>query len=156
MSDWRHATPDDAAALRDVERAANLVALAHVFPPGDFPFPDAEVLTRWRDVLATPEVTVEVVDGPAGLVAFTSYDASSVRHLAVHPDAWGRGLGRAAVSRATLALAARGVGRPTLWVLRENHRARGLYGHLGWRPTGRTQPCPWPPYPLELELVLEV
>jgi hypothetical protein len=36
-------------------------------------------------------------------------------------------------------------------VLRENTRARGLYEHLGWAPTGREQAAEWPPYPVELE-----
>ena len=28
---------------------------------------------------------------------------------------------------------------------------RGLYGALGWAPSGTTQECPWPPYPTEAE-----
>ena len=49
---WRPATADDAAALRDLEREANLVGLAHVF--GELPFPDDGVLARWRETLADP------------------------------------------------------------------------------------------------------
>jgi hypothetical protein len=30
-------------------------------------------------------------------------------------------------------------------------RARDLFQHLGWEPTGREQPAEWPPYPTELE-----
>jgi hypothetical protein len=30
-------------------------------------------------------------------------------------------------------------------------RARDLFEHLGWEPTGREQPAEWPPYPTELE-----
>ena len=43
---------------------------------------------------------------------------------------------------------------PTLWVLADNHRARGLYEHLEWQPTGRSRQDEWPPYPPELELTL--
>jgi hypothetical protein len=43
---WRFAAPDDAVVLRDLEREANLVGLAHVFP--GLPFPDEGVLERWR------------------------------------------------------------------------------------------------------------
>ena len=32
---------------------------------------------------------------------------------------------------------------------RTNHRALGLYRHLGWRPTGRERRAEWPPYPIE-------
>ena len=142
-SAWRRATPDDAAALRDLEKAASSVGLGHVF--GDLPYPDDDVLARWALVLADPEVTTEVVDDAAGLVAFAAHDGTSLRHLGVRPDAWGRGIGREAVARAVAA------GSTRLWVLAENHRARALYDALGWSPTGSTQECPWPPYPTEME-----
>jgi GNAT superfamily N-acetyltransferase len=146
---WRAAGPDDAPALRDLERAANLVGLAHVFPADRFPFPDDAVLARWALVLEDPEVVVEVVDGDAGLRAFAAYDDDSLRHLAVHPDAWGTGLARDGVAHAV----AHGATR--LWVLEANHRARRLYEHLGWRATGTEQECPWVPHPTELEYARE-
>ena len=34
-----------------------------------------------------------------------------------------------------------------------NARARGLYGSLGWSPSGVVQQCPWPPFPTEVEYV---
>ena len=46
---WRLAGPDDAEVLRDLEREANLVGLAHVFP--GLSFPDEGVLERWRATL---------------------------------------------------------------------------------------------------------
>lgn len=140
---WRLATDDDAVALRDLERASSSAGLAHVF--GDLPYPEDDVLARWVLVLADPEVTVEVVEDVDGLVVFTAYDMDSLRHLGVRPDRWGTGLGRAGVARAVAA------GAMALWVLAENHRARGLYDSLGWAPTGVTQECPWPPYPTELQ-----
>lgn len=142
---WRTAGPDDAGPLRDLERAANLVGLAHVFPADRFPFPDDDVLARWALVLQDPGVVVEVVDGDDGLLAFAAYDADNLRHLAVRPDAWGRGLARAGVARAV----AHGARR--LWVLDANHRARRLYERLGWCATGVEQECPWVPHPVELE-----
>jgi GNAT superfamily N-acetyltransferase len=144
---WRSATPGDAVALRDLERAANLVGLAHVF--GDLPFPDAGVLARWEQALADAAVTVLMTGA-----AFTSWDDSGrLRHLAVHPDRWGTGLAREGVELAVAAIRAAGQ-TPVLWVLVDNHRARGLYVHLGWEPTGREQPAEWPPYPTEIELSL--
>jgi GNAT superfamily N-acetyltransferase len=142
---WRPAGPDDAVALRDLERAANLVGLAHVF--AGVPFPDEGVLARWEATLADPEVTVLMTDA-----AFTSWDASGrLRHLAVHPDHWGTGLARQGVALAVAAIRAAG-GTPVLWVLDANHRARRLYEHLGWVPTGRERRAEWPPHPAELEL----
>ncbi len=140
---WRPATDEDAVALRDLERISSSAGLSHVF--GDLPYPEDDVLARWVLVLDDPEVTVEVVEDDDGLVAFTAYDAGSLRHLGVRPDHWGTGLGRTGVARAVAA------GASMLWVLADNHRARGLYDSLGWVPSGVTQECPWPPYPTELQ-----
>lgn len=140
---WRRADLADAPALRDLERAASSAGLGHLF--GNLPYPEDDVLARWALVLADPEVTTEVVEDDEGLVAFTSHDGTSLRHLGVRPDAWGSGLGREGVARAAAS------GSSRLWVLAENHRARGLYESLGWSPTGASQECPWPPYPVELE-----
>jgi GNAT superfamily N-acetyltransferase len=144
---WRSATPDDAVALRDLEREANLVGLAHVF--GALPFPDEAVLARWRETLADPTVAVLMTEA-----AFACWDeAGRLRHLAVHPDHWGTGLAREGVELAVREI--RAAGRtPVLWVLVANQRARELYEHLGWEPTGREQPAEWPPYPVEMELRL--
>ncbi len=154
---WRPATVADAVSLRDLEKAANLVGLAHVFPAEEFPFPDAGVLERWLATIADPDVTVELAaePGDARPVALVAFDRSGrLRHLAVRPDRWGTGLARRAVDRAV-----RGIGRhgatPRLWCLAENIQARGLYAHLGWRTTGREQPAEWPPYPIEQEWVLQ-
>ena len=145
---WRGATPEDLGPLRDLERDANLVGLAHVFSVEEFPFPDDAVLSRWAIVLADPQVVTEVVDGDRGLLAYAAYDHESLRHLAVHPDAWGTGLATAGVQRAVHHGARR------LWVLVANHRARRLYEHLGWRATGVEQESPWTPHPVELEYAL--
>ncbi len=147
MGEWRLATAADDAALTDLERAANLLALAHVFPPEAHPFPYDGVLARWREVLALPEVAVEVVDGPGRLDAFLARDPATLRHLAVHPDRWGDGLGSEALARAT------GAGATRLWCLVANHRARSLYERRGWSPSGRERAAEWPPRPREIEYV---
>ncbi|CAM3831055.1 GNAT family N-acetyltransferase [Nocardioides zeicaulis] len=145
MSTWRRAEPEDAVALRDLERLASRAGLAHVF--GDLPYPDDDVLARWTILLADPGVRVEVVEDDDGLVVLCAHDGTSLRHLAVRPDRWGAGWGRAGVERAHAAGARR------LWVLADNTRARALYGSLGWTPSGTTQECPWPPWPTEVEYV---
>ncbi len=148
---FRAATAADVAALARLEEAANVVALAHVF--SDHTFPLAEVEERWRAVVTDPQVTVEVVDGDGRLDCYVAYDATTLRHLAVHPARWGAGLARVAVERVVAAIRAGG-GRPRLWCLAENHRALGLYAHLGWTESGVEQRAEWPPYPVERELVL--
>lgn len=47
--------------------------------------------------VSDPSKTVEVVEAGPGLACFVCFDAHRLRHLAVHPDHWGRGLARAAV-----------------------------------------------------------
>lgn len=147
---FREATTDDLSALRDLERAANLVALAHVFPPDRFPFPDDDVLARWSLVLDDPSCVVLVAEDEAGLVALAAYDDSTLRHLAVRPDRWGTGVGTAAIETALHAMDLRGCTLASLWCLEENHRVRRLYEHLGWRATDDRQAAPWPPHPTEL------
>jgi len=149
---FRTATEVDLAALRDLERDANLVALAHVFPPDRFPYPEDDVLARWALVLADPTCTTLVLDSPTSpgsLDGLCAFDESTIRHLAVRPARWGEGLATAFLSEAC----SRIDGPIRLWCLVDNHRARALYERLGWAPTGVTQEAAWPPYPIEMEYV---
>jgi RimJ/RimL family protein N-acetyltransferase len=147
---FRDATLDDLGALRDLERAANLAALGHVFPPERYPFPDDDVLARWALVLDEPGVVVRVAEDDGGLVAVAAYDDSTLRHLAVRPDHWGDGLATTAIETALHAMDLRGSTIASLWCLEENHRARRLYEYLGWRATDDRREAPWPPHPTEM------
>jgi RimJ/RimL family protein N-acetyltransferase len=139
---FRPARPDEATALRDLEKAANLVALAHVFPPETHPYPDQVVLDRWRELLADPAMTTVVSEDEQGLTAFAAFDETTLLHLAVRPDHWGTGLASAAMDRVPAA---------RLWCLEANHRARRFYERLGWRLTGNEKPETFIPFPLLLE-----
>ena len=149
---FREATIDDLSALRDLEREANLVGLAHVFPPERFPFPDDDVLARWALVLDEPRVSVMVRDAEDGngIDMLAAYDDTTLRHLAVHPDLWGRGLASTVIETVLRAMDARGTTVAELWCLEENHRARRLYEYLGWRAADDRRPAPWPPHPTEM------
>ena len=151
---FREATERDLLPLMELEREANRSALAHVFPAERYPFPADDVLARWRLVLDEPSAEVLVADDPDddadGLVAYAAYDDDTLRHLAVRPDRWGRGLATAAIETVLHAMDLRGSTAASLWVLQENHRARRLYEYLGWRPTDEVREAPWPPYPLEM------
>ena len=118
-----------------------LAALAHVFPAERYPFPADDVLARWRLVLdEPPPSTCSSPTTPTtrdGLVAYAAYDDYTLRHLAVRPDHWGRGLATAAIETVLHAMDLRGSTIASLWVLQENHRARRLYEYLGWRPDRR-------------------
>ena len=153
---FRRAGAADAEALLGLERAASLAALGHVFPADRHPYPSADVLARWHLVLADPGTTVDVVDGSeAELACVVAYDDhGTVRQLAVAPALWGQGLGTAALRHAQERLRAAGHTELRLWCLADNHRARAVYEREGWRPTGETQPAPWPPYPTEVGYAL--
>lgn len=154
----RRAGPGDAPLLRDLEREANLVALAHVFPADAHAFPDAAVEQRWVVALADPAVVAWVAEqedaaGGARAVGFVAHDDTWVRQVAVRPPGWGAGLGSALLDRAVEGVRARG-GVPRLWCLARNRRALGLYARRGWRPTGTERPAVYAPHPVEVELVL--
>jgi ribosomal protein S18 acetylase RimI-like enzyme len=152
----RHATDADLLALAELERDANLAGLAHVFAPERHPFPFDSVLARWRLVLDDPATVVLVLDaghrpGPrAGLDLYLAHDHETIRHLAVHPARWGRGLAATAMAAAVADMARRGTRDASLWVLEENERARRLYERLGWAATAERRDAPWPPYPTEM------
>ncbi len=148
----RAADADDLLALAELERDANMVGLAHVFPPERYPFPFDAILARWRLVLDDPTTEVLVLDDPEvyRLALFLAYDDVAIRHVAVHPDHWRTGHASAAIHTALLDMAARGTTTAHLWVLTENHRARKLYEHLGWCPTDDRREAPWPPHPVEM------
>ena len=147
---FREATTADLAALTDLERAANLAALGHVFPADRYPFPDADVLARWALVLDEPGVTVQILDGATGLDAVAAYDHCSLRHLAVHPDRWGQGLATTLVRLSLAAMGRGGAPEAHLWCLEDNHRARRLYERLGWRTATDRREAVWPPHPTEM------
>jgi GNAT superfamily N-acetyltransferase len=149
---FRGATQDDLLQLAELERHANVAALGHVFAQAEFPFPFDDVLARWKLVLDDPDVVVLVSErgDDEGLDAFAAYDRSTLRHLAVRPDRWGEGLATAAIETAVDAMGLRGTTIASLWVLRDNHRARRLYSYLGWRETDDVREAAWPPHPPEV------
>ncbi len=149
---FREADEHDLLALTDLERAANLAALSHVFPPDRYPFPEDDVLARWRLVLDDPTAAVMVADDPVtdDLIAYAAYDDTTLRHLAVRPDHWGEGLATTAIETVLHAMDLRGATAVSLWCLKQNHRARRLYEYLGWAATDDEREAPWPPHPTEM------
>jgi ribosomal protein S18 acetylase RimI-like enzyme len=61
--------------------------------------------------------------------------------LYVAPAAWGTGVGRRLLADATARLRAAGFGQATLWVLRDNTRARRFYEQAGWATDGAERPA---------------
>ena len=142
LTNLRRAVARDARGLRDLEKAANLLALAHVFPAAQHPYPDADVLARWQDVLADPDVTTLVGSDQQGLACFVAFDPVRLRHLGVRPDLWGTGVASEALAASTAT---------RLWCLEANHRARRFYARNGWQETGASRLSEFAPFPPELE-----
>ncbi len=147
----RPATSVEAGPLADVERAATLVALAHVFPPDRFPYPDADVLARWRIVLDDPSVTVLVAECDGQLLGYAAYDDTWLRHLGVHPDHRGTGLADLLTDAALAGIAAGGATVARLWVVADNHRARRFYERSGWLRGTECDTAEFPPHPAEVD-----
>ncbi|HUZ21424.1 MAG TPA: GNAT family N-acetyltransferase [Acidimicrobiales bacterium] len=105
---------------------------------------DAE-LTEWlRGLVASRiQATIVALDATSRVVGFARVgdDPDDARRgqiyaLYVRPDAAGRGVGRALLQQGLDALAARGRNDVTLWVFKENERARALYASCGFVPDG--------------------
>jgi GNAT superfamily N-acetyltransferase len=83
------------------------------------------------DVLGTPWPHPLSTDGEERRVA-------ELYALYVHPAWWSTGTGRALMERVLARSASAGYSSITLWVLRDNQRARRFYERAGFAPDGAT------------------
>jgi len=113
---------EDAALVTALHAMAAGVAYADIFPGQQFPIE----LTRRRWEAFAGEVRIAEEDGnPVGFVAF---EGDWLSALYVLPDWWGRGIGGLLLDLAGPV--------SSLWVLEDNHQARGFYERRGWSPDG--------------------
>jgi ribosomal protein S18 acetylase RimI-like enzyme len=63
-------------------------------------------------------------------------DTGEMTSIHVLPTAWGTGSGRVLMAAATDSLRSEGLRGATLWVLRDNERARRVYERAGWSLDG--------------------
>ena len=149
----RRARPEEGRLLTRLERAANEDALAHIFPPQQYPFPVSAIARRWRQVLhnrLTHTYLLEVRESPVGYVTF---DAETVQHLGIVPDHTRRGYGTTLLEFACMEIYAGGALDAFCWVLTDNHTARAFYRALGWNETGERSRSEFPPNPQTLQMV---
>jgi GNAT superfamily N-acetyltransferase len=147
----RTAAPRDAAAVAAIHIAAWRRAYAHVFPPEALAsIPPGDRERMWRGIIAAPGPRRRVlVAGPPGGAprGFALWsptrdgdrDPAATAELCaiyVHPDAWGEGLGRVLMARGAALARADGFADATLWVVRDNPRARRFYERAGWAADG--------------------
>lgn len=149
----RDAAPDDASAMGYLHVASWREAYAGLLP--DAMLADLSVAARvemWRMILGAPAahgvVSVLIAEDAGALVGLASCgrqrdsslkefgfdgEISAVYLLQSHQRA---GLGRRLMARMGMALAAQGLSAASVWVLRENIRARAFYERLGGQIVG--------------------
>jgi ribosomal protein S18 acetylase RimI-like enzyme len=143
----RRARPDESRLLTRLERAASEDALAHIFPPQQYPYPVNAIARRWRQLLSsrlTHVYLLEVRDTPVGYVAF---DSETVHHLGVVPDHTRRGYGSTLLEFACMEIYDGGARDAFCWVLTNNYTGRAFYRALGWNETGERTKSEFPPHP---------
>jgi ribosomal protein S18 acetylase RimI-like enzyme len=149
----RRARPDESRLLARLEREASELALAHIFPPDQHPYPTSAVVRRWRHVLSDRLMhtyLLEVRDSPAGYVAF---DGDTVHHLGVVPDHQRRGYGSALLQFACMEIYGGGAREAFCWVLADNLAAGAFYRARGWTETGERLTSKYPPHPESRQLM---
>ncbi len=153
----RDARPEEAEALAQLQRAASVEALAHIFPPDRYPFPLDDVRERWANALGEDDARVLVADEGA-LVGAALARPEWLDGLYVVPASWGRGVGPSLHDEALRHVRELGSSEIHLWVLEDNWRARRFYERRGWRLNGTTRVVPFPPNPLDVgySLLLDV
>jgi RimJ/RimL family protein N-acetyltransferase len=148
----RDATVADLPALMDVQQAAAVRALAHIFPQDRYPFPRDELLSRWVTEIADPDVGAYVIeDGEDRIAGFAATRGDELLHFGTAVRTWGTGLAICAHDDVMRRLTAAGVTRARLRVFEEDRRARRFYEKLGWRPSGQRSRTPFPPHPVLVE-----
>jgi GNAT superfamily N-acetyltransferase len=147
----RPARPDEAETLLGVQRDACVVAFAHIYPPDEYPFPDADVLANWRDALIDDGTEVYVAEVDGDVVGCVSLGAGFLSTLYVVPARQGTGVGTALHDIALERLRAHGNSVARLWTLEENWDGRRYYEQRGWTLTEETRVVPFPPNPIDVQ-----
>ena len=128
----RAATPADAQAIAEVEVRCWQRDYADIVPADRLAERTLETrLARWHEILAG-DATIAVADvaGGGGVAGYVATGPGVLRALYVAPHAQGAGVGTALLAHGHAALA--GTGEATLWVFRDNERARRFYERHGW------------------------
>ena len=135
---------DEAETHFQVQRAASLAGLAHIYPPAEHPYPDDEIRAQWREKPGT----VLVAERDGAVVGVVVAHACWLTNLYVVPEWWGSGVASELHDAALAAMP--DCPELKLWVLEENRRARAFYAKHGWRANGETRVVEFPPNPLDL------
>ena len=157
----RPATPEDAESLAAVEVASWQTAYKGLMPDAYLDaLSKAEQTTSWHKTLVKhgvsrrKRVLIAIGNGEVlgfvrvGPVAEQSQEGL-VYLLYVFPQYWRHGVGKTLMEAAMRELHNLGMSEATLWVLRDNSRARQFYEKLGWRWNGQHVADPYGDIELE-------
>jgi len=135
---------DEAETHFQVQRAASLAGLAHIYPPDEHPYPDDVIRAQWRE----KQGAVLVAERDGRVVGVVVVHACWLTNLYVLPEWWGSGVAGELHDAALAAMP--DCAEVKLWVLEENRRARRFYEKHGWRPNGEARVVEFPPHPLDV------
>lgn len=140
----RPASVEDSVAIARVHVASWQEAYRGILPDSFLSNLSVERRAQaWSNTLRQPAVDAYVAVDDSGIVVGfaslegsrddeASHDVGEVTTIYVTPEEWGKGYGRALVRAIVDAARARGFGCVTLWVLKENVRARRFYEAFGF------------------------
>ena len=154
---FRSATLADVEGILDVQQPGAVVALAHIFPQAQHPFPREEIATRWCVEIADIETAVYVSTDDTGRInGFAARREAELLHFGTAVESWGTGLA-VWLHDELLATFPPGVQRLRLRVFAQNLRARRFWGKCGWTETGLVTRTEFAPHPVlvEYERLLE-
>jgi len=143
----REAKPADASAIAEIHVAAWRAAYRGMIADEYLASLSIEERTgRWSKAISAPgPAKVAVAQVKDEILGFCSFgptrdaappDIAELYSLNVHPDCWRRGAGRVLCEHAYHQAALRQHAAITLWVLKQNERARRFYERLGFVPDG--------------------
>jgi len=144
----READFRDAAAIAAVHHLSWREAYRGIVPERVLEELDLPRLAEfWTRTLGEAPWPTFVTEADSGIVGFCSCvpardgdlerdRAGEISAIYLHPDSWGRGLGRALCRQALAALAARRCREAILWAFEANHRAACFCEAIGFRRDG--------------------
>jgi ribosomal protein S18 acetylase RimI-like enzyme len=144
----RKATVEDACGIASVHVRSWQVAYRGHMPDDFLQGLDVEKRTNmWRALTQDSDKIIFVAeDSDGSVVGFSALghsrdadanpDTAEVSAIYVHPDKWGKGIGRTLLSTALGEVRKREFDQLTLWVLEVNQRARSFYESFGFMQDG--------------------
>ena len=151
----RHARSEEAPALARLHEESAVAGFSAVFPPERYPFPRAELLAGWHELLVRDDVVALVAEEGDELLGLAVVRPEWLERLYTRPNSWGSGVGSRLHDEAVELVRGLGSSRCSLWVLEANGRARSFYERRGWRLNGETRVVPFPPHPLDVGYTLD-